>query len=258
MHTLQSLLKDLKQLEIKENDVLMVHSSMKAVGDVQGGAETVLDALSMSVQQGLLVLPTHTWASMSAAHPVYDRRFEPACVGILPNLFMKRKGVVRSFHPTHSVAALGAGAENFIQGEENRTTPCCREGSYGRLYDLGAKIMLLGCGMNRNTYLHGVEEWFGITERLTPETLPLQIVLEDGQKKACSMHKHYKPDGISISEYYVKMERPLTEAGILKSGKVGDAPVLIMDARKTADLFTKYLTKDRDAFLDMRELPQLL
>lgn len=257
MHTLQSLSEDLEQLGIKENDGLMVHSSMKAIGAVQGGAETVLDALSGAVRQGLLVMPTHTWASMSEMHPVYDRRFEPACVGILPNLFMKREGVLRSFHPTHSVAALGAGAEELIQGEENRTTPCCREGSYGRLYDMGAKIMLLGCGLNRNTYLHGVEEWFGITERLTPETLLLQTVLGNGQKKTCAMHKHYKPDGISISEYYIKMELPLAQAGILKTGKVGDASVMVMDARKTADLFTEYLKKDRDAFLDMRELPVL-
>lgn len=243
-----TILEDLRKLGVKPGDVLFVHSSMKSVGNVEGGADTVLDALMEAVNEGLLILPTHTWATVNESHNIYDRDTEPACVGILPNLFMKRPGVVRSLHPTHSVAAFGKDAEAYVSGEEDQTTPCSRSGCYGRLYDLNAKILLLGCGLNRNTYMHGVEEWFGITERLTEMMMEIDIVMLDGSLKPCRMRRHFKPDGISISEYYVKMEKPLEERGILVKGKIGDADCMLMTAKETADLFTALLEKERNIF----------
>ena len=257
MHTYKSLLKDIKELGIKEDDTLLVHSSMKAIGEVEGGADTVLDALMAAVSKGLLILPTHTWDTMTVEHNIFDRDKEPACVGILPNIFMKREGVIRSLHPTHSLAAYGENADEFIKGEENQSTPCSRNGCYGKLYDMKAKILLLGCKLNRNTYMHGMEEWFGIPERLTKELLPLKIVMPDGSLKDCPMHKHYLPNGISISEYYIKIEEPLLKNNIMEIGNIGDAKSRIMDAVKAADLFTEYLKNDKDAFLDCQELPHI-
>lgn len=275
----QELIEQLKNLGIQQGDTLLVHSSMKAIGEVDGGADTVLDALIEAVcgnaercsdenveksdngsndvnNAGMLVLPTHTWAFMTNEHSVYDAETEPACVGILPNLFMKRKGVVRSLHPTHSVAAYcrqKSKAEGYVSGEEHFNTPCSRHGCYGKLYDLDAKILLLGVGLNRNTYMHGVEEWFGIKERLTEETLSLSIKMKDesGNDVLCpvSMHKHFKPNNISISENYERMRQEFIEKGALVEGEIGEALCSCMSARKVADITTEVLKKDRDFFL---------
>ncbi len=117
MFTKQSLKQNLKEMGIQPDDTLLVHSSMKAIGEVEGGADTVLDAFMEYLSEGLLILPTHTWYSMSEYHYVYDPRIEPACVGILPNLFMKRKGVLRSLHPTHSLAVYEGTAKPLLKGK---------------------------------------------------------------------------------------------------------------------------------------------
>lgn len=272
MLTKQDIIDHLRNLGIKKGDTLLVHSSMKAIGDVDGGADTVLDALVETVcgnnawssdenaeecdKAGMLVLPTHTWASMTDEHSVFDPATEPACVGILPNLFMKRAGVMRSLHPTHSVAAYCRNkikAEAYVSGEEQFSTPCSRQGCYGKLYDLDAKILLLGVGLNRNTYMHGVEEWFGIKERLTEETLSLSIKMkaDDGTDMLypVSMHKHFKPNNISISENYVRMKQAFIENDAMVEGFVGDAECMLMSARKVADLTTEQLKRERDFFL---------
>ena len=46
MYKKEDLLEQLREMKIKPTDTVMMHSSMKAVGEVDGGAETVLDALS--------------------------------------------------------------------------------------------------------------------------------------------------------------------------------------------------------------------
>ena len=158
MYTKSDLLRDLAAMNIDPNGTLLVHSSVKAVGAVEGGAEAILDALCDYMQNGLLILPTHTWRQMNETYTVFDSRTEPSCVGALTNLFMKRDGVVRSLHPTHSVAARGADAESYTAGEELTTTPCARNGCWGKLYDRRAQILFLGCSLKSNTYLHGVEE----------------------------------------------------------------------------------------------------
>ena len=94
MYTKQDLAAQLQSMGILHTDAVMVHSSMKAVGEVEGGAETVIDVFLEYLRDGLFMTPAHTWAQMGEAHSYFDPKTEPACVGIIPNLFLKRSGVV--------------------------------------------------------------------------------------------------------------------------------------------------------------------
>ena len=87
MHTWESLMKQLEELGIDGKGTLLVHSSMKSMGPVEGGADTVLDALTAYMKEGLLVLPTHTWSYINADNPRFYVDQSPSCVGILPELF---------------------------------------------------------------------------------------------------------------------------------------------------------------------------
>ncbi|MBO4548954.1 MAG: AAC(3) family N-acetyltransferase, partial [Abditibacteriota bacterium] len=81
MFTREQLTEDVKSLGIDPRGVLLVHSSMKAIGPVEGGADTVLDVFCDYMRDGLLVFPTHTWATINSKHPgPYDYRTEPSCV----------------------------------------------------------------------------------------------------------------------------------------------------------------------------------
>lgn len=253
MYSKQDLINHLRELGLRPTDTLLIHSSMKAVGEVDGGADTVLDAFSEYLSQGLLVLPTHTWAQMNDQYRVFDVENEPSCVGILTELFRKRPGVVRSWHPTHSLAALGQGAEEFIQGEERFDSPCAREGCYGKLYDRGARVLFLGVELNRNTIIHGVEEWANITNRLTaPQAL--QVRTPDGRLIDRPMRRHGAPVP-NIHENYVKLTKPLLELGIAMEGKIGDAKSILIDIKPMCDLTLEFLKREPDLFLDKEPIP---
>ena len=96
MYTKEDLIKCLKDMGLKSTDALMVHSSMKSIGPVEDGADTVVDAFMEYLKDGLFMTPTHTWAQMSHEYSVFDPATEPACVGIIPNIFRQREGVLRS------------------------------------------------------------------------------------------------------------------------------------------------------------------
>lgn len=246
MYTKEQLKKHLQDMGVDPKGTLLVHSSMKAIGPVEGGAETVLDALTEYMAEGLLVLPTHTWRQMGPEYNVFHADREPTCVGILTNLIMKRPGVFRSLHPTHSVAAVGPDAEEYVKGEENARTPCPREGCWGRLYDRNAQILLLGVKLNRNTFLHSVEEWADVPGRVTDELHEFTSVAPTGERYSVPQHRHIG----AISENFVKMDEVYQRAGVMKVVRFGDAECRLCDAVGMADVTLEWLKKDISLFGD--------
>lgn len=57
-------------------ETILIHSSMKSIGEVEGGADTVLDVL-MEFFAGGLLLPTHTWRFVDGSDRVFDVRTSP-------------------------------------------------------------------------------------------------------------------------------------------------------------------------------------
>lgn len=244
-YTKQDLLNYLKELQVKPNGTLLVHSSMKSIGEVEGGADTVLDALSEYMKDGLLVLPTHTWSYINADNPKFYVTDSKVCVGILPELFRQREGVIRSWHPTHSVAALGKDAAEFVKDNELWDTPCARKSPWGKLLDRKAQIMLLGVDLRRNTFIHGVEEWADIPGRMTDAREALVVVTPEGKEISVPSRRHH---GDHWSEYFWKVDEFLEEKKVMRKGKFGDATVRICEAAPMTEVLNKLLAINPNLF----------
>jgi len=256
MHTKESLMKQLEQMGIDREGTVLVHSSMKSMGHVEGGADTVLDALTAYMKDGLLVLPTHTWSFINADNPKFYVDQSPSCVGILPELFRKRADVVRSLHPTHSVAALGRDAVVFTGDDHHFDTPCARGSAWGKLLDRKAAILLVGVDLKRNTFIHGVEEWVDIPGRLTDDREMLYTVLSDGTEISVPSRRHC---GLPWSEHFWKVDEVLEQAGAMYKGQLGDAVVRVCDAAAISDIITEMLKDNPDLFSDNEPLdPSLI
>lgn len=253
MHTRSGLIGQLEQMGIDPKGTLLMHSSMKSIGEVDGGADTVLDALSDYMKDGLLVLPTHTWSFIKADNPRYLVEESPSCIGILPELFRKRPGVVRSWHPTHSVAALGRDAAEFTAGDERFDTPCARGSAWGKLLDRKATILLVGVDLCRNTFIHGVEEWMNIPGRLTEGHELLYTVLADGTEISVPSRRHC---GLSWSQHFWKVEEVLENRGVLRKSMLGDAVVRIVDAAGMTEILNQMLAFDPEMFSDNEPLKE--
>lgn len=253
MHTKASLIQDLTQMGIDSKGTLLVHSSYKSIGEVEGEADTVLDALSEYMKEGLLVLPTHTWARINAKQPKYSIQDTPTNVGILTELFRHRPGVVRSGHPTHSVAALGEDAAEFVAGDERHNTPCARESVYGKLLDRGAQILMIGVDLRKNTYIHGIEEWNDIPGRLSADPEQLYTVLPDGTEIFVPSYRHHGPDW---SMHFWKVDHVLEERGAMKKFTFGDAESRVCDAARTMEVISELLQDDPDLFSDNEPMKQ--
>ena len=81
---------ELRRLGIRPGDVLIVHSSMKSIGRVQGGPETVVAALQQAVgPRGTIVMPAFAFHFEKVYWPVepYDPNTTPSKVGLISETF---------------------------------------------------------------------------------------------------------------------------------------------------------------------------
>ncbi len=239
------LLQDLKSLNIDPSGTVLVHSSMKSIGQVEGGPNAVLEALSEYMRDGLLVLPTHTWAYMKE-NAEFHVGETPSCVGLLSELFRKRPGVARSLHPTHSVAALGRDAAEFVSGDERFDTPCARGSAWGKLLDRRAEILLIGVDLTKNTFIHGIEEWLNIPGRLSDQPAQLYSIKPDGTKITCPVRGHTAP----VWDHYSKVDELLMEKRAMRKGRFGHAEMRVCDTVKMTELLSAMLRIEPDLFLD--------
>ena len=142
------ILKGFRQFGIKAGDKYIVHISMKSLGWVEGGAETVIEAMIESVSPGGTVfIPTMTFGK-----PFNPKRTPPE-TGKIPDVFWRRPDAVRSLSPSHSIAGIGPDAEHILEDHE-KTIPNGPDSPLGKLADENGSIMLVGVTHKSNTAIH--------------------------------------------------------------------------------------------------------
>lgn len=258
MYTKEDIIRQLNELSVPKGALIHMHASLRAVGDVSGGAEELLDILIeyFTKDGGIFTLPTHTWAfSKDKDRYTLDLMNPDTCVGTLPKLALSRPDGFRSMHPTHSVVAFGKGAEDFVSGEENSETTTPPHGCYGKLYNMDGYVLLVGVGHNRNTFIHHIEEILNVPNRISKNATIRTVRLPDGSVLEKLVHGVYA-DGIgAFWERFPKFEPVFRCFGAVTDGFIGDAPVQLCSCRKMMDAFRTVFERSGRAELLLNDEP---
>ncbi len=161
--TKAGILAGLRALGVLPGCGLMVHSSLKSFGHVQGGAQAVVEALMEAVsEQGTLLMPSfnHRAPFETGGAGVYDPLQTPTTNGAIPDCFWRMPDVWRSLDPTHPFAAWGKHARRYIEFH-HRTLTMGPASPLGLLHANDGFALLLGVGYSANTFHHVVETTTG-------------------------------------------------------------------------------------------------
>ena len=214
----------LRSCGIAPGDTVMVHSSLKSFGRVEGGVETVIRALQDVVTpEGLVAFPAFSDCTDGGSQGPFDLENSPVekWVGIIPETFRKSPGVFRGCHPTHSVCAWGRNAADFVKQDDpwNIFAP----GSpWDKLYKQHGKILFFGETIGSNTFIHACEAWYN--DYLY--SIMAWVKMPEGaqQVKVTNYPGGCRGNWYSLrrkAPYYLEMEK----RGVYHYGKVGDAVI---------------------------------
>ena len=152
----------LRKVGVASGDVLLVHSCFDNFEAFQGTALDVIRALQTAVgSSGAILMPTlpfsGTAIDYASDHPVFDVKKTPSRMGLISEIFRRCPDVVRSAHPTHSLAAWGTLASEIISAHHLAQTPCDRYSPYWKLLEMRGKVLFLGTDIQVMTFFHAVE-----------------------------------------------------------------------------------------------------
>ena len=204
-------------------DSVMVHSSLRSFGLVEGGADAVLDALLDAIgPTGNLMLPTFNYSS-PPPEPHFDPDETPGRTGIIPETGRKRPGAIRSLHPTHSVAVLGPQADALTR--DHLAGRAFGVGSpIDRLVQMGGKVLLVGVGFAANSTVHVAEEHAGVPKAPKVAPLPVfNVLMPDG---AISTHKY--DTSPSCSAAFGAAEYALRRHGEIRDFRIRNCLIQLM------------------------------
>lgn len=241
--TKEEIVSGLRELGLKDGDGVLVHSSLSSFGYVEGGADTVIDALLEAVgPNGAVLVPTLTGRREDGPDnpPIFDVRNSSCWTGRIPTEFMKRPQARRSLHPTHSVAGIGPLVDTLIEGHEYSLTPCGIKSPYYRLAERGGFILLIGVGQGSNTTIHTAEELAEVPYHMQKEPTECVVIDYEGNRLLVRLYLH----DWDTPRQFERIDEELLKLGIMRIGKVGNSTLRLIRSLPMIEFLVEKLHKD--------------
>ena len=241
-----------RDIGLKPGDVVLAHSAMRTFGRINGGANTVVDALLEVIgPRGTLVVPTFTFAHEAKDGPVIDPANDPSEMGIITETFRKRPEALRSTAFRHSFAAIGLWSE-VITDIDPALSPFDMRSSFGVMLGLGAQVVFLGVTYISSTS-HHFAEW--VCEVPYRQKIPRQAKIRrpDGLVVDQGM-MDYQPKSEGGSYYgsripdFNRLGKMLEDRGVVGTTFIGNAAVRRFPMRNLVDLAQKEAEVDYNIF----------
>lgn len=253
--TLDEISQGLTKLDINPGDLLLVHSSLSSLGWVCGGAQTVISALMRVLERkGTLVMPAHSgdlgdpaeWENPPVPEcwleSIYENlpAFDPARtptrgMGRIAELFRTAPNSIRSNHPQVSFTANGRLSKKIVV-DHVLSPQLGAKSPLGKMYDLGAKVLLLGVEYDSCTCFH-------LAETLIPD-MPKKRMGAPVFEKGKRVWKWFDDYDYNIEDFNL-IGQGLEEEGFVKRYKIANAECRVFGFKEGVDFSRHWLLKHR-------------
>jgi aminoglycoside 3-N-acetyltransferase len=247
---IDELISTLKMMGISENDVVIVHSSMKKLSNCGLGPRGIIESFMRQLcPGGTLVCPTfphyadeprgkeRITKDMSNVELVYNVQKTRPWTGDLGRTLMGIPGARRSLHPLNTVAAYGASIDRIFSNETIDTLdlPCGPNSTWAAMAALNSKIVMLGVDMTHSlTMIHVAEDCH---EAAWPARdwyrKRIFRVVNNNEESRVEVRERHPRWALSYAER--KLSKDLYDAGIAKRAQVGSLDITVLDSKSLLD-----------------------
>ena len=244
----KQLSEEFSALGLPKGASVLVHSSLKSLGWVEGGPGAVVDALIDTVgPEGTVLVPNLPFRGSLANYlkdePTFDVRSTPSQMGAGTESLRKRPDARRSLHSSHSVAAVGALRDVMTEGHEKDDSTCgIHSGYYRNAHTSGGYVLLVGVTIVNMTTFHSIEELNELPYLFSGEVLKSHVIDYDGN--TLDIRTRGYAEDTPVPRNFTAPEPELLREGLMTIGKVAEAECRLMDAAGTYDLVERMVRKD--------------
>lgn len=252
IYTLEDLIKDFGEIGVNRGDIILLHSSLRSLGFVKGGAKTIIRAfLKLIGPEGTLAVPTYPmrggvlYNCLKGGY-IFDYKKSRAYTGAIPNEFLKMKEIKRSIHPTHSISAIGKYAREITEKHHIGNKTYGENSPWAKIVELNGKIFGLGITLAWTTQYHHLEDIMG-------EDFPVKVKVDETFKLKCRVEKKHiievevQPNDPNVYQTRIEKNPFLLEyfteiyskMKVLHNGKIGNSSSWWVFAKEFMDILRK-------------------
>jgi len=232
---------------------VLVHSAMRTLGHIEGGADAVAQALLDVVgPRGTIVVPTFTFAHEAEAEPIIDPAADRSEMGAITEAIRRRPDARRSTAFRHSFAAVGRRAD-VIANVDPRLAPFDLRSAFGVMLALDAQVLLIGVTYSNSTS-HHFAEWMSDVPYRHTVIRRVRVRRPDGRVVAMRM-ADFQPRPSADGSYYGsratdfnRLGRMLEERGLVSVSTMGNAVLRRFAMRDLLSLAQAEAARDFNVF----------
>ena len=223
-----------RALGIAQDDAVLMHSSFSRFNGFQGNPGQVIDCLLNVVGPGghlFMMSLAYTGSShdyLKAGKP-FDVRKTVSRMGIISEIFRKRRGVLRSANPLHPVLAMGPKTSWVISGHDQLSYSCGPGSPFEKMLEMDTKVLFFDVGFDVFTFIHYLEHRFKDSAPVPvyhPESLEALMINEDGREQRLKVYV-FNREAIQRRNFPV-LKQALMEDDLLKQDKIGNTRLLMV------------------------------
>ena len=251
----------IESLGIPDGAAVIMHTSLRNVGKIEGGAECLLDLLVQHITShgGMLCVPTHTWSNLGTENITLDLTKLETNLGTFPSVALQDPRGIRTENPTHSMVVFGERDRvlDFIKDERHVKTPTHPDSCYGKLCSSDSYVLLVGVGQNSNTCLHSAEEMLNFPDRMEKTATHVSVKYPDGSIRESELYMFDESVHGDVSHKFYMYEPAFRAHGAIKYGVLGEADVQLCSTLKMRACLELMASRapGRDPLLVSGEIP---
>lgn len=181
------LLDACRRVGVEPGMTVCAHSALSRLGYFDGGSAMVIETLMEAVgTDGTVLMPSFptsgTMLGWIDSGTPFDVRSTPSRVGALTEAFRKTAGVIRSVHPTTSVAGWGRLAETLLRDHDKSLTPYGHETPYGRMAARDDTYIMM-FGTHALSVVHHLQERVDFPNLFLPGERDAAVIDAEGRQR---------------------------------------------------------------------------
>jgi len=224
----------LKGMGVRETDTLLVHANFEPDSGFQGTPLDLVDALADLVgKEGNLMMVSIPFRGSAYDYLLQKRPFHVrktvSMMGLVTEMFRRRKGTVRSLHPTHPVLVYGKDRAWIAASHEACLFPCGVGTPFDKLLKLKGKILFFDVGFGAITFFHYVED-------LLKDKLPFPVY-HDGLFSVSVAAENDEPHIVQtyafskgVNRDTEKLEAEMSRQQKLLKRRIGNSRLILVNA----------------------------
>ena len=248
----------LQELGVSEGSTVLVHSSLRKIGPIQGGGNGLLEGIQIAIgSSGAVMVVSFCFDSMDPAchwnppkpEDLEAKRREIAplsvaapidpCLGMFPRIVWRTPGAARS--PCLSFVALGNRAEELVTNQDMGRI-YGPNGAFGGLSSVNGWVLYAGVGFEAATSVHRAEDHMDMP--YLARDVPLRIKIADDEWSEFPEGRDY-----GCSANFKSVLSVLQSRGELHEGKVGKAHAFLVRHDRIVEAAIFLLESDQAALL---------